>query len=739
MIQNDTDAVSLKNLEARMREVDNSDEPAKETLFISEIIAKSRAPHDDKSVLPSASEQKRNAPAALSVGNDRYRALLEALDDGFCIIEFIDGPHGPLSDYVHVEANSGYERHTGISGIVGKRLREIVGAEAEGWLAIYSSVLRTGEPVRFEREFIAAGRPIEVSAVRLGSAEARQVAVLFRDIGSRVRAEEALRVSEAIAVENMQRVQLALSAGAIIGTWFWDLPTDRFRVDEAFARTFGLDPALGRDGLSLEQVISTVHPDDKAGVVRAIDEAITRGGAYAHQYRVRRSDGWYYWIEANGKVELGPDGNGLNFPGVLLNIQERREVEAERDRALIELRAFNETLEDRVAERTAQLLETEEQLRQSQKMEAVGQLTGGVAHDFNNFLTVIRGSVDLLRRPDIPESRRNRYIEAIADTADRAAKLTSQLLSFARRQTLKPVKFSVGANLGAIRDMMATLAGPMIDIVIEPPLESCFTEADANQFDTAIFNIVANARDAMAGAGQLTVRVTGTDGIPAVRSHPARHGHFVCISLSDTGCGISPRQLERVFEPFYTTKPVGHGTGLGLSHVFGFVKQSGGDILVDSIVGEGTTFRLFLPRCAAPLEQDVTDVEKQHGLNTSPSGRILVVEDNEDVGRFVTAALTELGYAPTYVRGSDQALEVLESEGGAFNMLLSDVLMPGMSGIELAHIVRKRFPEIPILLASGYSEVLAADGLQSYAFIQKPYSLDKLTEILSENIKKIAI
>ncbi len=236
------------------------------------------------------------------------RALFEAIDDGFCIIEFIDGPHGPLSDYLHIESNSGYERQTGIPDVVGKRLREIEPDNADVWLDLYGGVLRTGKTVRFEQEFAAIGRLIEVSASRVEPPSLRQVSVLFRDITARRQAEDALRKSEALARENVQRVQLAMAAGAIIGTWSWDVPANRFTVDEGFAAAFGFDPALGRSGLSLEQVVATVHPDDQAGLAEAINAALARGGPYAHQYRTRRADGKYYWLEANGRVDLSRTG-----------------------------------------------------------------------------------------------------------------------------------------------------------------------------------------------------------------------------------------------------------------------------------------------------------------------------------------------------------------------------------------------------------------------------------------------
>jgi PAS domain S-box-containing protein len=448
------------------------------------------------------------AEQALRASEERYRTLFEAIDDGFCVITFLDGPHGPLSDYIHVEANPGYERHTGIAGIVGRTLRGLVPPDdAEAWLELYGGVLRTGTPIRFERYFALVDRTIEVSAVRIEPPSRRQVSVLFRDITARRKAEDALRTSEAVARTNIERVQLALAAGAIIGTWHWDLPTDRFTVDEGFARSFGLDPALGREGIPLAQIVATVHPDDRAGLAAAIDEVIARGGAYAHQYRVRRADGRYYWLEANGRVDHGPDGTPLRFPGVLLDVDERRSVEAERDRAAAALRSLNETLEQRVAERTAELMRAEEALRQSQKMEAVGQLTGGLAHDFNNMLAGVVGSLELMQTRMLQGrvGDLDRYIGAAQGAARRAAALTHRLLAFSRRQTLDPKPTDVNRLVEGMMELVRRTVGPAIEIESVGAGGLWPTLVDPSQLENALLNLCLNARDALPDGGRIVI------------------------------------------------------------------------------------------------------------------------------------------------------------------------------------------------------------------------------------------
>ena len=414
---------------------------------------------------------------------------------------------------------------------------------------------------------------------------------------------------------------------------------------------------------------------------------------------------------------------------------------AERTRLVIEraavedrLRELNVSLEERVAAEVDARMQTEEALRQSQKVEAIGQLTGGVAHDFNNLLTVIRGSVDLLRRPDISPEKRTRYVDGIADAADRAARLTAQLLAFARRQALKPQTFNVAANIGAITGMIDSLVGSRIHVRIRLPDEPCFIDADPTQLDTAIVNIAVNARDAMGGDGEITLTVATAERTPAVRGHPPVEGEFVTISVTDDGSGIAPEDLPRIFEPFYTTKGVGEGTGLGLSQVFGFVKQSGGEIIVDSEIGQGSTFTLFLPRVAAPSEErlaPVTDVEATHQKH---GACVLVVEDNPDVGRFATSTLAELGYTTVYCENASAALGELERDAARFHVVFSDVVMPGMSGLELARLICERHPMLPVVLTSGYSQVLAEEGGNKFDLLHKPYSMDELSRAIAKAI-----
>jgi len=378
----------------------------------------------------------------------------------------------------------------------------------------------------------------------------------------------------------------------------------------------------------------------------------------------------------------------------------------------------------------------EEALRQSQKMEAVGQLTGGVAHDFNNLLTIIRSATDFLRRRELPEERRRRYIDAISETVERASKLTGQLLAFARRQPLKPQVFNVGTQVEAVAQLVRPLVGGRIRIDVEISDSNCFAIADIAQFETALINLAVNGRDAMDGEGRLTVAVRKAHAIPPLRAQPPRNGEFVAVTVADTGAGIAPELLETIFEPFFTTKEVGKGTGLGLSQAFGFAKQSDGDIEVASPPGEGATFTIYLPQAVAPVDAIEAAAGGREPAARGRGYRVLVVEDNDDVGQFSTELLEDLGYTVRRVASADAALAILAEDEFSADLVFSDVIMPGMNGVELAGLIRERYPGLPVVLTSGYSNVLAESAHQGFELIQKPYSVELLSRILRKAISE---
>jgi PAS domain S-box-containing protein len=441
--------------------------------------------------------------------------------------------------------------------------------------------------------------------------------------------------------------------------------------------------------------LSFVHPEDHAGSENALRDASQRE-LPVFENRVLHKDGSHRWIS----WVASPEGDLIYAAGP--HVTEEKQAAAELARA-------------------------QEALRQSQKMEAIGQLTGGVAHDFNNLLTVIRASADLLRRRDLDEARRRRYVDAISDTADRAAKLTGQLLAFSRRQALTPQVFDVAATLDNLIAMLRTVLGARVDLTLDVSLRPATVEADLSQFETALVNLVANGRDAMNGEGELLIRVSLPDEVPG---HPGAPDSFVLIAVADSGCGIPQDRIEQIFEPFFTTKELGRGTGLGLSQVYGFVRQSGGEVAVESELGVGTTLKIYLPRTDKPLEKMI--VASAVGRQPRQHGVVLVVEDNPQVGEFSTRLLEDLGFQTVFAPNAVAALELLDASPGGFDLVFSDVVMPGLDGVGLGHEVRRRYPDLPFVLTSGYSEVIARQGTQGFELLQKPYSVESLSHVLRQ-------
>jgi signal transduction histidine kinase len=394
------------------------------------------------------------------------------------------------------------------------------------------------------------------------------------------------------------------------------------------------------------------------------------------------------------------------------------------------LRRANRELVDANAELQRQMVEranAEEQLRQAQKMQALGQLTGGIAHDFNNLLTVIQGSADILKRPALPEDKRLRFADAIVQTAARAAALTSQLLAFARRQPLRPKVVDLNDCIAGMTDLLERTLGARFVLRTELASKICPVEVDETQLEVAVLNVAVNARDAMPEGGGIVIR---TRNVPVGEIDGL--GRAVALSIADTGTGIEPDTLARVFEPFFTTKNVGKGTGLGLSQVYGFAKQSGGDVRIASEVGIGTTVTLLLPCTGKPLE--ATGVAGG-GVQPHRRGRVLLVEDNVEVGTFAESLLAELGHSVVRANSAEEALKLIDGDG-AFDILFTDVMMPGISGIELARIVQARRPGLPIVLTTGYSEQIAREGGLDLPVLLKPYRLDNLTGALDEAMAK---
>jgi PAS domain S-box-containing protein len=490
--------------------------------------------------------------------------------------------------------------------------------------------------------------------------------------------------------------RLALGAIGGVGVWTHDFSTGLYYCDAAIADLYGIDPVAGALGVDRKTFLANVHPDDRAKLDTVIDQEAIRAGDVELEYRIVHPDGDQRWVLARGHTSLDATGALVRRTGIGVDMTRQRLIE--------------------------------EQLRHAQKVEAIGQLTGGVAHDFNNLLTVIRGSVDLLRLPMLSEARRKRYVDAISDTTDRATRLTGQLLAFARRQTLQPETFDARESVAAVRDIIETLVGVRVLVQLSLCDEPCFVDADRSQFDTALVNMAINARDAIEGEGVLTIVVRAMPEIPEMRGRPALPGPFVAVTLTDSGSGITADRLDRIFEPFFTTKAIGHGTGLGLSQVFGFARQSGGDILAESPAGQGASFTLYLPLVAPPPASDAAPAIAD--VPARAAGRcVLVVEDNPDVGAFATEALAALGFETRFAASAAAALEML-AQPRRIDVVFADVVMPGMSGIDLAEEVRRLYPAVPVVLTSGYSKTLAQSHDLDFSFVHKPYSVETLAAAL---------
>ncbi|MEK9211115.1 hybrid sensor histidine kinase/response regulator [Sphingomonas sp. 2378] len=487
---------------------------------------------------------------------------------------------------------------------------------------------------------------------------------------------------------------------------------------------------------------NAVHPDDAAATVAAWNEAVAAKGQFIHEHRVRRHDGVWRTYAIRALPIIGADGELIEWVGVHTDITEQRAAEQalrdqanvlarqvhHRERAEAQLRQLNETLESRVIEEIAERRQAEMKLAQAQKMETIGKLTGGVAHDFNNLLQVVSGNLQLLGKDVAGNDRAEQRVANAMAGVSRGSKLAAQLLAFGRRQALEPKVVNVTRFVQGMDDMLRRAIGEGVEIetIVGGGLWNTFI--DPNQIENALLNLAINARDAMNGQGKLTIELSNAhlDDDYARTHDEVTPGQYVMLAVSDTGSGMSEEIIQKVFEPFFSTKSEGKGSGLGLSMVYGFVKQSGGHVKIYSEIGHGTTIKLYLPRA---MEAEDVEVAVDTGPITGGSETVLVVEDDAEVRGTVVELLSDLGYRVLKAVDAQSALNVIES-GIPIDILFTDVVMPGtLKSPELARKARERLPDIAVLFTSGYTENSIVHGGRldkGVELLSKPYTREAL-------------
>ncbi|MEI4487394.1 response regulator [Frigidibacter sp. MR17.14] len=580
------------------------------------------------------------------------------------------------------------------------------------------------------------GAPEEVTfdlfytPIHLGDGSVGGVLCTVLETTAKVAAERAVQRSN-------QRFRLAIDA---VNGVLW--------TNDAEGRMSGEQPGWAAlTGQSLEEYqgygwARAVHPDDAAPTVEAWQRAVAARSTFLFEHRVRRHDGAWRNCSIRALPVIDASGALVEWIGVHTDITEQREAEqlileharsleaevAQRQAAEAQLRALNETLESRVVSEIEARHQAELALAQAQKLETIGKLTGGVAHDFNNLLQVVSGNLQLLAR-DIAGNARaeGRITNAMAGVA-RGAKLAAQLLAFGRRQALEPKVVNIARFVRAMDDLLRRAVGEAVEVEIITGGGLWNTFIDPTQVENALLNLAINARDAMDGGGRLTIEM----GNASLDDGYTRHepdvspGQYVMLAVTDTGCGMDAETIARAFEPFFSTKPEGKGSGLGLSMVYGFVKQSGGHVKIYSEPGHGTTVRLYLPRS---LEAEDVEVNAPREPVVGGTETVLVVEDDEDVRATVVELFRDLGYRVLKAVDAQSGLAVIES-GVPIDLLFTDVVMPGpLKSPEMARKAKERLPRLGVLFTSGYTEnsIVHAGRLDAGVdLLSKPYTREDL-------------
>jgi PAS domain S-box-containing protein len=581
--------------------------------------------------------------------------------------------------------------------LVGRRLQEFVAPQDRPLL---NQLLTRGAVAGRSAEFsliTAAGEenvPVNMSVADLPieAGSANLLCGVITDLTrSRRRTDELAAANQQLASEIDERrrtedkLRLALDA-ADMGNWDMDLLTGKTTRSSRFDQIIG---DTGPSQWTPQTAAQLFVDEDRSAVAEAFAEAVQSGVLDLERRIHRRNDGALRWVQIKG-LTFYDDGKPVRIAGVVSDVTDRRLID--------------------------------EQLRQAQKMEAIGQLTGGVAHDFNNLLMVIAGSLDLLESRLDGDAKTIRYLSTARHGVERGAKLNQQLLAFARRQDLRTESVDIGALLRSFENLLDRAIGETIAVTIKDPPALLHARTDPHQLETAILNLAINARDAMPQGGTLTV----STGLRSVRAKTAAlnntvAGDYVVISVADTGSGMSADVISKVFEPFFTTKEVGKGTGLGLSQVYGFAKQSGGFVTIDSVVGEGTVISIHLPSAQAP---EASTEERVAIREVKGQGTVLVVEDDDDVREIASSMLRDLGYMVFEADRGKKALTLLDS-GAPIDLVFTDVIMPGeVGGIELAREINAHYKHIPVLLTSGYTaQRFQTDDMdEGLQILRKPYN-----------------
>ena len=617
------------------------------------------------------------------------QASVERLNEMVIITEAGDVDTADFPKIVYV--NAAFERITGYSRqeAIGRTPRMLQGPKTlRSELDRIKTALKTMTPVQAEViNYTKAGHEywveMDIVPVANDAGQMTHLVAIQRDITSRKRAEEALQISEA-------RFRLiAKATGNVV--WEWDIEGGREWWSEGLSEIFGHLPALGS---SLPEIWdNNVHPDDKPRVDAAWEQMLTGQAEAMHErYRFQRGDGTWAFVEDRGFTLHNDEGCALRVLGSMTDISER--------------------------------VRLEDRLRQSQKLEAIGQLTGGVAHDFNNLLTIIIGNIELMQMQLPDETPLRHYVDMTAMAADRAAQLTHRLLAFSRQQALIPRVLNVNDVISGLEGMIRRTVSENIDISIVKTASLWQAEADLAQLETAILNLVINSRDAMPSGGTLTIETSNaTLEDQNVTNHPGlQPGPYVVVTITDTGFGIPPDNIGHVFEPFFTTKEAGSGTGLGLSMVYGFVKQTGGHIEIYSEPNQGTAVRMCFPASFAAPETQRKQPTPPHAV--TGDGTILVVEDDSMILLQVREQLAGLGYTVLSASDGASALRIL-CERSDIDLLFTDIVLPGgMNGKDIAHAAQKLRPGLRVLYTSGYSEtVLVHQGRLDHGveLLSKPY------------------